>query len=94
MAALALGLAFTAASASAKSAVPACGAMQTVDEKVANGNGNGNINKEEKEDGEKRADIVEIRDIPENSTVTVDKDWITITTPDGKVKRIRTPRPH
>ena len=90
MAALALGLAFTAASASAKSAAPACGAMQTVDGDDGEGGGKGNGQENE----EIRADIVEITDIPDGSTVTVDKDWITITTPDGKVKRIRTPRPH
>ena len=88
MAALALGLAFTAASASAKSAAPTCGAMQTLDE----GDGEGGNKNKKLEREEKRADIVEITDIPENSTVTVDKDWITIKTPDGKVKKIRTPR--
>lgn len=88
MAALALGLAFTAASASAKSAAPTCGAMQTFDE----GDGEGGNKNKKLEREEKRADIVEITDIPENSTVTVDKDWITIKTPDGKVKKIRTPR--
>ncbi|MFC2412078.1 MAG: hypothetical protein ACFNOP_07155 [Bacteroides sp.] len=88
MAALAFGLAFTAASASAKSAAPACGAMQTFDE----GDGEGGNKNKKLESEEKRADIVEITNIPENSTVTVDKDWITIKTPDGKVKKIRTPR--
>lgn len=88
MAALALGLAFTAASASAKSAALACGAMQTFDGDDGEGGGKSSGQKNE----EIRADIVEITDIPAGSTVTVDKDWITITTPDGKVKRIRTPR--
>ena len=88
MAALAFGLAFTAASASAKSAAPACGTMQTFDE----GDGEGGNKNKKLESEEKRADIVEITNIPENSTVTVDKDWITRKTPDGKVKKIRTPR--
>lgn len=88
MAALALGLAFTAASASAKSAAPTCGAMQTFDE----GDGEGGNKNKKLEREEKRADIVEITDIPAGSTVTVDKDWITVTTPDGKVLKKPTPR--
>lgn len=88
MAALAFGLAFTAASASAKPAAPACGTMQTFDGDDGEGGGKSSGQKNE----EIRADIVEITDIPAGSTVTVDKDWITVTTPDGKVLKKPTPR--